>query len=120
MAIPARSRLVGILSRAVTRFNHPSSLLAFLGPSISRERYQVGPDVADNFTNVPGALLDDVGDRSLLDLRLVGAHQLRQLGLNDTNILTSDQSTDGGGLFFSDRAVRPCGRFALVARRVVA
>jgi len=55
-----------------------------------------------------------------LDLRLVGAHQLRQLGLRDANILSSDQSTDGGGLFFSDRAARPCGRFALVARRVVA
>ncbi|MHB1209645.1 MAG: polyphenol oxidase family protein [Acidimicrobiales bacterium] len=110
----------GILSRAVARFKHPSSIFAFLGPAISRERYQVGPDVATNFTDVPGALLADVGDRSLLDLRLVGAHQLRQLGLKDANIVTSDQSTDGGGLFFSDRALRPCGRFALVARRVVA
>ncbi|MBW4079560.1 MAG: laccase domain-containing protein, partial [Acidobacteria bacterium] len=81
----------GILSRAVARFNHPSSIFAFLGPAISRERYQVGPDVATNFTDVPGALLDDVGDRSLLDLHLVGAHQLRQLGLNVANIVTSDQ-----------------------------
>jgi hypothetical protein len=28
--------------------------------------------------------------------------------------------TDGGEVFFSDRAHRPCGRFALVARRLVA
>ncbi len=110
----------GILSRAVARFAHPSSVFAFLGPAISRERYQVGPEVAMNFRDVPDALLNDAGDRSLLDLRLVGAHQLRQLGLRDANILSSDQSTDGGGLFFSDRAARPCGRFALVARRVVA
>ncbi|MHB1089096.1 MAG: polyphenol oxidase family protein [Acidimicrobiales bacterium] len=110
----------GILARAVARFNDASRLFAFLGPAISRERYQVGPEVASNFADVPGALLDDEGDRKLLDLRGVGAHQLRHLGLDDANILTSDQSTDGGGLFYSDRAARPCGRFALVARRVVA
>lgn len=110
----------GILSSAVARFNDASSLFAFLGPAISRERYQVGPEVASHFSDVPGAVLDDEGDRSLLDLHLIGARQLRQLGLNDANIVLSDQCTDGGGLFFSDRAMRPCGRFALVARRVVA
>jgi hypothetical protein len=46
---------------------------------------------------------------------------LVQHGLSDSNIIVSTQSTDGGGLFYSDRAARPCGRFALVAkRRVVA
>ncbi len=110
----------GVLSSAVARFNDASSLFAFLGPAISRERYQVGPEVAAHFSDVPGALLDDTGDRSLLDLHLIGAYQLRRLGLDDANIVTSDQCTDGGDLFFSDRAARPCGRFALVAKRVVA
>lgn len=110
----------GVLARAVARFHEPATLHAFLGPAISGEHYQVGPEVATNFTDVPGAVLDDTGDRSLLDLGRVGVHQLLQLGLDDANVLVSDQSTDGGGLFFSDRAARPCGRFALVARRVVA
>jgi len=110
----------GVLARAVARFGDPADLHAFLGPAISGEHYQVGPEVATKFADVPGAVLPDVRDRSLLDLRRVGAHQLRQLGLDDENVLVSDQSTDGGGLFFSDRAARPCGRFALVARRVVA
>ena len=110
----------GVLARAVARFDEPSSLHAFLGPAISGEHYQVGPEVATHFRAVPGAVLEDAGDRSLLDLRRVGAHQLLELGLEHTNVIVSDQSTDGGGLFFSDRATRPCGRFALVARRVVA
>jgi len=110
----------GVLARAVARFARPATLHAFLGPAISGEHYQVGPEVATNFTDVPGAVLEDTRDRSLLDLRRVGAHQLRQLGLDDARVSVSDQGTDGGGLFFSDRAARPCGRFALVARRVVA
>ncbi len=120
--VPAgwRGLHTGVLARAVARFAEPATLHAFLGPAISGEHYQVGPEVAKNFDDVPEAVLPDVRDRSLLDLRRVGAHQLRRLGLDDTQVLTSDQSTDGGGLFFSDRAARPCGRFALVARRVVA
>ena len=110
----------GVLARAVARFGNPATLHAFLGPAISGQHYQVGPEVATNFADVPGAVRHDAGDRSLLDLRRVGAFQLRQLGLGETNVLVSDQSTDGGGHFFSDRAARPCGRFALVARRVVA
>ena len=31
--------------------------------------YQIGPEVAEHFTNVPGAVTPDAGDRSRLDLR---------------------------------------------------
>jgi hypothetical protein len=110
-----------VLSNAVARFNDPRSLHAFVGPSISFEGYQVGPEVAEKFADVEGAVAPDEGDRSRLDLRLVATRHLLQHGLSDSNIIVSTQSTDGGGLFYSDRAARPCGRFALVAkRRVVA
>ena len=110
-----------ILSNAVARFNDPRSLHAFVGPSISFEGYQVGPEVAEKFADVEGAVAPDEGNRSRLDLRLVATRLLVQHGLSDSNIIVSTQSTDGGGLFYSDRAARPCGRFALVAkRRVVA
>lgn len=109
-----------ILSNAVARFEDPRSLHVFVGPAISLESYQVGPEVAERFTDVPGAVAPDVGDRSRLDLRRVASSQLCELGVDDANIAVSTQSTDGGGLFFSDRAARPCGRFALVAKRVVA
>jgi YfiH family protein len=93
---------------------------AFLGPSISKERYQVGPEVAQHFTSVEGALTPDGGDRSRLDLRLVATRQLLSAGVLDDRIVRSRDVTDGGEVFFSDRAHRPCGRFAVVAKRVVA
>jgi hypothetical protein len=108
-----------VIDRAVSRFSNVSTLHAFIGPSISFEGYQVGPEVASHFEHVPGAVAPDTGDRFHLDLRRVGVAQLRELGLHDEHIITSVQCTDGGGLFFSDRAQRPCGRFALVAKRVV-
>jgi YfiH family protein len=110
----------GVVGTTLAAFDHPSTVHAFVGPSISYEGYQVGPDVAEQFVDVPDALYPDVGDRLRLDLRRVAVHQLVGLGVHDANVAVSRQPTDGGELFFSDRAVRPCGRFALVARRTVA
>jgi polyphenol oxidase len=111
---------VGVIAQALAQFSHPSSVYAFVGPSISRESYQVGPDVATHFEHVSGALLPDGGDRSRLDLRRVATSQLLAGGVDLENVECSTQVTDGGEVFFSDRAQRPCGRFALVARRLVA
>jgi len=109
----------GVVDRALDTFSTPSRVHAFIGPSISVSTYQVGPDVAQHFTHVPGAVHADVGDRSLLDLRAVVVHRLRAYGVAESSITWSAQSTDGGAVFFSDRAARPCGRFGLVARRVL-
>jgi hypothetical protein len=110
---------VGIIARTLEGFNARATH-AFVGPSISKERYQVGPDVARFFTGVEGALTPDGGDRSRLDLRLVATRQLVEAGVADDHIVRSRDVTDGGETFFSDRAQRPCGRFAIVAKRVVA
>ena len=76
--------------------------------------------MAQNFADVPGALTPDAADRSRLDLRAVAVAQLLALNVTESHITVATQSTDGGTTFFSDRAQRPCGRFALVARRVIA
>ena len=107
----------GVIARTLTHFAEPRSVHAFIGPSISPESYQVGPEVAGHFLHIDGAVLSDTGDRSRLDLRRVALEQLRVLGVGDERVSSSAQATDGGGSFFSDRAERPCGRFALVARR---
>jgi len=107
----------GVIASALMHFDTASSVHAFVGPSISFEGYQVGPEVADVFAHIPGATASDGGDRSRLDLRLVANHQLIEAGISDENIEISRQSTDGGEIFFSDRALRPCGRFALIAKR---
>ena len=107
----------GVLAQTLRHFDDAATVHVFLGPSISREGYQVGPEVAEHFRDVPGALVADGGDRSRLDLRHVATHQLTHLGVRDDVIVRSQQVTDGGEIFFSDRAARPCGRFALVAKR---
>ncbi len=112
-----RGLRTGVLARALEYFSAPQ-VHAFLGPSISSSRYQVGPDVAVHFESVPGALAPDGTDRSRLDLRMVAVSQLRGAGVSDERIRVSAHVTDGGEVFFSDRAQRPCGRFGLVAKRV--
>jgi hypothetical protein len=109
-----------VLESALENFEHHEAVHAFLGPCISAASYQVGPEVAEHFTAVPGAVTPDTGDRSRLDLRCVAVAQLLALKVPEHQITIASQSTDGGATFFSDRATRPCGRFALVARRVVA
>jgi len=107
----------GVIASALHHFDTPLAVHAFVGPSISFEGYQVGPEVAEVFTHIDGATVSGGGDRSHLNLRHVANYQLIEAGLSDENIEISRQSTDGGEIFFSDRAVRPCGRFALIAKR---
>ena len=109
-----------VLESALEHFDHRDAVHVFLGPCISAQSYQIGPDVAEHFSGVAGALTPDTGDRSRLDLRAVALAQLLALGVTDGHITMAQQATDGGASFFSDRAQRPCGRFALVARRVIA
>jgi polyphenol oxidase len=110
---------VGVIARTLEGFDARTTH-AFIGPSISKERYQVGPEVARYFTSVEGALTPDGGDRSRLDLGLVATRQLLDAGVLVDRIVRSRDVTDGGEIFFSDREQRPCGRFAIVAKRVVA
>jgi YfiH family protein len=106
-----------VVAHAVAIFAHAEDVHVFVGPSISAEGYQVGPEVARRFAVYDDAVLDDVDDRSRLDLRVVVTQQLLEAGVLDEHVVRSRDVTDGGEVFFSDRAQRPCGRFALVAKR---
>jgi polyphenol oxidase len=114
-----RGLVAGVIPTALSCFAAPESVRVGVGPCVSPEIYQVGPEVADHFASIDGAVRPDIDDRSRLDLRAVVAHQLHAAGVPSTSITISASVTDGGEMFFSDRAERPCGRFALVARRVV-
>ncbi len=111
-----RGLVAGVLEAALARFERVEDVHVVVGPAISGDRYQVGPDVATHFRDVPGALRADHGDRSLLDLTRVVEWRVRGAGVADERLTTSDERTDDRATFFSDRAARPCGRFALVAR----
>ena len=98
----------------------PENVIAGIGPAIGAERYQVGAEVA---SAVEGAFGGEAGTvmrpdgtgRWLLDLPAANRLVLRDAGLPDGNVHVTPYVT-GDGRFFSDRAVRPCGRLALVAR----
>ncbi len=112
-----RGLVAGVLGEVVTHFDDPSTLHAVVGPTISPVGYQVGAEVAEHFRDVADALAPDDEGRWRLDVAGVVVHQLRAAGIGDGHIVRVAQSTDGGHTFFSDRASRPCGRNALVARR---
>jgi polyphenol oxidase len=114
-----RGLVAGVIGNSLSHFGDAQTVRAFVGPAISAATYQVGPEVAAHFTDVEGALFPDEGDRSRLDLYAVVRHQLRHHGVADNAITISHDVTDGGQTFFSDRHERPCGRFALVARRTL-
>jgi polyphenol oxidase len=98
----------------------PEDVIAGIGPAIGAERYQVGEEVAAAVEGAFGAEADGVirpdgAGRWLLDLAAANRLVLREAGLADGNVHVTPYVT-GDGRFFSDRAVRPCGRLALVAR----
>jgi hypothetical protein len=92
----------------------PARTKAGIGPVIDPARYQVGEDVYTAFSG-RFTKLDHAGPgRWLFDLRAANRQVLLDAGLAGENIEVTDVAT--GGDFFSDRARRPCGRLALVAR----
>jgi YfiH family protein len=112
-----RGLAAGVIAATLTRFENPGAVRVVIGPHISPHGYQVGPEVAQHFGDVDGAVLEDVEDRSRLDLTAIALHQLDRGGVDVSGVALCALATDGGSIFFSDRAQRPCGRFGLVARR---
>jgi len=97
-----------------------SRLVVGIGPAIPADRYQVGEDVVDAARQGLGAHAGTVvrpdGDgRWLFDSWAANLCVLRDAGVDERNVHLADIGT-GEGEFFSDRAVRPCGRFAAIAR----
>ena len=112
-----RGLAAGAIPAALARFEDPARVVAVLGPSISGAAYQVGEAVARRFDGHASALTPDGPGHWRLDLRAVAAAQLERLGVGGDHVLVTTEVTDGGTTFFSDRAERPTGRFALVVRR---
>lgn len=94
-------------------------ILAGIGPAIAATRYQVGDDVAaaarPTFGPITRRVLEPDGrGRWHFNLREANRLLLQDAGVPESNIAVCDLNT-AGGRFFSDRAERPCGRFALLA-----
>lgn len=97
---------------------------AWVGPGVAAERYQVTDEVRDALADaVPPGGLDggvarpDGPGHWRVDLPAANRQQLRERGVADERIYDCGVTT-ADERFFSDRAARPCGRFALLARLV--
>jgi polyphenol oxidase len=95
---------------------------AFVGPAVHRDRYQVSDAVPRALGAVfdpsplpPGVARPDGPDHWLVDLVAANRQQLVAGGVRDERIVECGTTT-ADEPFFSDRAQRPCGRFALLAR----
>jgi polyphenol oxidase len=102
--------------------SRPERMTAFLGPAVSLDRYQVGPEVPDGLRGAvapevldPAVLQPDGESHWRVDLVAANRQQLLLGGLAPDRIFDSGTTT-ADGEHFSDRAARPCGRFALMAR----
>ena len=113
------------LAAMQTLGSRPSQVIAGVGPAASPARYQVGADVHQAVTKAFGEAADDLlhpghtKDRWLLDLWAANRFLLLEAGVPAAQIHVTDIPTGPlgpAGHFFSDRAERPCGRLALVAR----
>ena len=108
----AVSTMVGLGSR-------PGDIRAAIGPAIEAARYQVGDEVAeaarDAFGPAAGSVVRPDGTgRWLFDLWAANRYTLQECGLRSERIVTAATGT-AADEFFSDRAARPCGRFAALA-----
>lgn len=100
----------------------PANVIAGLGPAIAPDRYQVGQDVRDAAEQGLGAsaakvIRADGTGKWLFDLWTANHLVLEEAGVLASNIHVAAIPTGSArGMFFSDREVRPCGRFAAMAR----
>jgi polyphenol oxidase len=126
-----RGTVVRVAAAAVATMeklgSRPADIVAGVGPAMDPARYQVGPDVytavAEAFGHAADSLLrpDPEQDQHwFLDLWAANRLVLTEAGLREENVHVTDIPTGPAPLaspeFFSDRAARPCGRLALVAR----
>ncbi len=114
-------RTVGAMAAAFGTV--PGDLLIGIGPAIGAVSYEIGPAEAAEVTAALGAaaarLLLTPSRRpghALFDLTGAIRGQLRAAGVPEDSVhdLAIDTRTSTAD-FFSDRAARPCGRFAAVA-----
>lgn len=120
-----RGTVARVVEETVATMAHdgvrPQDLVAGIGPAIPAARYQVGEEVAAAAratlgADVDGVVVPDDEGRWRFDLWEANRRLLVRSGVVADNISLAAFPTGADGPFFSDRALRPCGRFAALAR----
>ena len=96
--------------------------VALMGPAVDPDRYQVDDTVRRGLASAaapheldPDVARGDGPDHWRVDLAAANRQQLELAGVPPAQIIGWGKSTSHDD-FFSDRAARPCGRFALMAQ----
>jgi hypothetical protein len=121
-----RGSAAGVVGAALDAMSErgarPERVHAFMGPAVAAERYQVDDGVRCALDDAVGPVrLDPLVTRAdgpghwLVDLVAANRQQLHLGGVPDAQISGCGVTT-ADERFFSDRAARPCGRFALLAQ----
>jgi YfiH family protein len=117
------SRVVDAALEAMATLGaRPGNVIAGLGPAIAPDGYQVGDNVADAARKsfgeqVEAVIRPDGTGKWLFDLWAANLLILSEAGVaGDRAHVAAIPTGAEPGHFFSDRAVRPCGRFAAIAR----
>jgi polyphenol oxidase len=119
-----RSTVGDIAGETVRTMTHrfgsqPPDVLAYVGPSIGRDTYEVGLEVIEQWRSLEGASADafcQVGESWYFDLKAANASRLMSAGVPAANIEISEVCTfNEGDRWFSHRAQGPAtGRFAAI------
>lgn len=95
-----RGAAAGIVPKALDRLAvdfqpplSPANFRVWVGPCADADLYEVGPEVAEQFTDYHDALTAGAGDRSYLDIRAVIVQQLRAAGVPEHLIAVSPGGT---------------------------
>jgi hypothetical protein len=117
-----RGSVAGVITATVDAMKAAGAdagcLIAHVGPTIEANRYEVGSEVADEFTasfaSDAGQIVINSLPRPHLDLVEANVVALRRAGIPSDQISRSGFGTDDPRVF-SDRHARPCGRFGIIA-----
>jgi YfiH family protein len=109
------------VSTMASRFGtEPTRLRVGVGPCVAQGSYEVGPAevaaVREAFPGMPALLTPTHDGHACFDLPGAVLARLAAAGVQAAHVeRVADDTRTTTGRWFSDRAARPCGRFALVA-----
>jgi|TARA_B100000749_G_scaffold204302_1_gene159709 hypothetical protein len=90
-----RGTTKGIVSKTINEFmkhnTNYEEIIVLIGPSIKQCCFQIGPGVAEEFSD--DFLIQGSGDRSFLDLQGMVKNQLVNSGIKSANIIDLDECT---------------------------
>lgn len=113
-----RGLKAGIVKTALSKMNQtfgsdPGNVEVRIAPGICRDHYEIKDDVAEEFSQIPGAVRHQ-NQKIYLDLIGIAKHQMKESGVLLKNITASGICTYENMDYFSHRRYANPGRFMTI------